>query len=209
MTPEELMSLPEADEMQAITNYNENPWGKKSGTAMERYYQRLVDSEHSTTTNKPGDWSSESGDNETNSVFGTEQNENQNVARLFDSPFMSHTDRGIFQPDRATDFSDVFDSNPDPATMSDEEIRAQKEQEAHMDAFKQLWNIDQPAASSFTSSPGSGGTFPSAQPGLAAPNPSPSVSSAQQNPSSSQDTLSIQRSLLMQQPNFNVPQRRF
>lgn len=217
MSPEELMSETENDDMLGTKDYDKTPEEKKPKTAMERYFQHLVDSDRASATNKLNDWTSETWDKETNSLFGTDQSEkrNEDAAHPFEMPSSARPDPGIFQSARPNTFSDVFDLNTDSTAPSDEAIRAQQEQQAHMEAFKQMWNIDQPAPSSLPSSPVSSGvaygagSIASVQPTTGAGSPAASAPSVQQNSSSTKNTLSSERSMLMMHPDFAAPQRRF
>lgn len=210
MTPEELMSDTEADKILGLKDDQKDRQDKEPTTAMERYYQHLYESDRPAAANQFSDSDSGLGDKQTNSLFSVGQMDGpaHGLDSPFESPFNSRPDPGIFQPARATAFSDVFDLNTDTTTPSEETIREKKEAEAHMDAFKEMWGISQPSSSSFASS--SSSSFSAAiQPVFGTASPSASSSTGPQNSSSSQDTLSSDRSMLMQHPTFNVPQRRF
>lgn len=217
MTPEELMSETDADKMLGIKDYKESGEPKKPTSALERYYQHLLDADHTSTTNKTKnsrDWVSESWDNETNSTAGAGEKANDYYApHFFDNPFNQRSDQGSQRP-RPDAFSDVFDLNTDTTTRSDNVDREKKELEAHMEAFKQLWDIDQPAplalpSHSASSSAGSGGALATAQPTLGTASLPTSGASAQPP----QNTLTTERnsgtSMLMMHPSFTAPQRRF
>lgn len=216
MTPEELMSDSTADEMLGIKDYDKDESDKKSsGTALERYYQHLLDSDHSaaTITNKFRDWVSDSPDKDTNSIAGLDQNQNDYSQRPFDASFNLRPGQGFFQPNRADSFADTFSFNTQNTTQSEDAILAQKEQQEHLDAFKQIWNIDQPAASPLASSPAPispapvADSFTSVQPLFGAAAPSLNTPTSQQSSSSSQQTMSPQhdRNMLMAHPDFTVP----
>lgn len=210
MTPEELMSDTEADKILGLKDYQKDREEREPTTAMERYYQHLYESDHSAATNQFSDSDSGPGDKQTNSLFSVDQMDGpaRGLDSPFESPFTARPDPGMFQSAQPTTFSDVFDLNTDTSTPSEETIREKKEAEAHIDAFKEMWGISQPSSSSIASSSSSSASA-AVQPMFGTANPSASSSIAPQNSSSSQDTLSSDRSMLMQHPTFNVPQRRF
>jgi hypothetical protein len=180
---------------------------------MERYYEHLFASDRSTTTtNKFKDWTFESSDKETNSFFGGTKNDGDVNVSPFDGLFNSRSTLEVFEPDRAATFSDVFDSNPRATTTpNDETMRAREEEKAHMDAFKQMWDIDQPVSSSLAPAPVSSdsapgeGSFTGIQPVLGAASPSLSASAEPETSSSPQSPLASERanSMLMHPPQFN------
>jgi hypothetical protein len=103
-------------------------------------------------------------------------------------PFNTISGSGVFQPARADNFPDVFSSGSDVSQPSPEAVRLQEEQKAHMDSFKQLWDIDQ--------SPAAVVSAPSA-----APNVSSSVFGLSQNPQPALNPLISQSSALSGRPN--------
>lgn len=207
MTPEELISEKGADELLGIKDYDKNGDEKKpAGTALERYYQHLLDSDHptTTTTNKLRDWASDSDspDKDTNSIVRLDQHESDYSQLPFEGTFNSRSDPGIFQPHRAESFADTFNGNTESSAQREEReeaLRVEKEQKAQIEAFKQIWNLDQPAPVPVASSPTPISTAPAAdpfnavQPVLGAATPSLSASSPQQSSSSSQQTLPSER----------------
>jgi hypothetical protein len=130
MTPEEMMG----------TDIEVDPGKDADGqklTVMERYYQRLYDADHKGVTNDIGKIDVPSWNRATNafSVEGSSY-----------SPFSIAPDSDIFQTTRASVFAPTFDTGSGAAMPTPEEVRQQAEQKAHMDSFKQLWDIDQPKA---------------------------------------------------------------
>jgi hypothetical protein len=145
----------------------ENGLDKKS-TAMERYYQGLYDSDHSAMTNQFNKLNSDRFGGATNSLGGEQRNPDGGV--FADSPFNTTADPGIFQTVRRGDSSNPFDSDTSSALPTPEAVRLQAEQKAHMDAFRQLMNIDQPSVAPVSSpasaSVDSGPLFGLSSPGI-------------------------------------------
>jgi hypothetical protein len=157
--------------------------GNRPTTAMQRYYQRLYDSDQSMATNQLNKLDSNDRNATTNSDVSALQNAAGN-AGFISSPFNAVSDTDAFRSAQPTVFSDIFGSDTDNNnTPSPENVRLKAEQKSHMDDFKELWNIDQPSAPPVTASTptpvssGSGSIFGSPQggqsfiPGL--PNSSP------------------------------------
>jgi hypothetical protein len=139
MTPDDMVGEAESDLSGGFDKDKDGP-DKKATSAMERYYQHLYDSDHAAATNQGVKLDSDSWSKTTNSVVG-------DSARSSDGMFSTTSDSGFFQSSpRATTFSDVFGSSGDAAPSSAETIRLQQAQKEHMESFKQLWDIDQPAA---------------------------------------------------------------
>ena len=182
MTPEELISGEKPEETLGIKQYDKDGNEKESMTAMERYYQRLIEPNRKTATNHV-DRNADSWSTATNTTAGEEQNVDD--ASPFESPFKSSLARQAFQPVRPNSFSDVFGNGPDSTTPDAESIREAQVQSNHMDSFRQLWDIDQPsaAAAASVSSSGSSGftssSFPSMQPVLGTISRSMGVAPAQ------------------------------
>jgi hypothetical protein len=109
-------------------------------TAMERYYHRLEQSGKTSATNEFSRLNPDGMSAPTN-YFG-------NAARSPDSgmfgqtPFDSKPDADVFQPITSGDSANVFGSST-MAAQTPEEVRLQAEQKAHLESFKQLWDIDQ------------------------------------------------------------------
>lgn len=175
MTPEELISGEKPADTLDIKQ-------KGPMTAMERYYQHLVEPSRNTVTNK-FDKDADSWSATTNMTTAGEQSTDN--AYQFDSSYKSSLAREAFQPMRPNSFSDVFGTGPDSTTSDPESIREAQVQSNHMDSFKQLWDIDQPSAPAAASVSGSGSSgfrsssFPSMQPVLGTVSPSMGGASAQ------------------------------
>jgi hypothetical protein len=187
----------------------------KPTTAMERYYQHLYDLDRASSTNQLGALKPDRGSWVTNSNSSW-SDPRKGDSDFGSSPFNTSSDPGIFQPAKANDFSSVFGSDKDAMLPSPEEVRAQAEQKAHMDSFKELWNMNPPpvaaapapapAAASLTPSLNAAPT--AMQPALNALNPPPSsgfASPAQPNP----PTVTSMRNAGPPHSNFAPPQNPF
>lgn len=142
MTPEDMAG---SAAEKSLNGYEKDGEEKKSVTVMQRYYQHLYDSDRQAATNQVGRIDADSWTRMTNSVGG-------DGMRSVDSPFNTTPDSGIFQPARANSFSSLFGSDNSATGQSQEDVRLQAEQQAHIENFKQLWNIDQPAATPVSAS---------------------------------------------------------
>ena len=208
MTPEDMMA-PDAETDLSNSPGEKDGVDKKPTTAMQRYYQHLFDSDRQTATKQvgkadPGSWA-------TNSA--TVDN-----SRSSDSPFNTSPDPGIFQPARADSFSGLFGSDADTTQQpSPEAVRLQEEQKAHMDSFKQLWDIDQPtaaAASATTPAPIVSaplfGASQSAAPAFDAfSSPAPALSGRPNNDATAAPTMTSTRNIRPPHSDFTPPQRAF
>jgi hypothetical protein len=132
---------------------NDDNDSKKGLTAMERFYQRLYDSDSVALTNKFNKPDSDRLGGRTN-LLGRGELPNVDGGAFKDSPFNSDSDPSIFQSVRRSSFSNPFGSDGNTPLLTPEQVRLQAEQKAHMESYKQIWNIDQPATAS-VSSPGS------------------------------------------------------
>lgn len=213
MTPEELLSGENSEEMLGIKQYDKDGSEKHPTTVMERYYERLIEPNRNMVTNQ-FDKDSDSWSTATNTIVDGEQN--RNSEHPFESPFNSGPEREVFQPLRPNSLSDVFGTSPDSTASDAETIKAEKEQKAHMESFKQLWEIDQPsapAAASISGSSSSGSeasSFPSMQPVLGTVSSSVSSSSAQASGTSTQQAPApLHAPPPPPRPNFTLPQRPF
>lgn len=131
MTPDEMMG----------TDVQVDP-GKEDGqnlTVMERYYQRLYDADHPSATNNVSKMDVPSWNRSTN-AFSVDGGNSS-------SSYYSGMDPGsAFQPTKPNVFTPVFgstDSSSGVGMPTPEEVRMQEQQRAHMESFKQLWDIDQ------------------------------------------------------------------
>jgi hypothetical protein len=141
MTPDDVVGQAESDLSGGILGKDKDGSDKKASTAMERYFQRLYDSDRQTATNQVGKLdSSDSWTGPTNSVVGNNPGSSDGGA------FGATPDYGIFRPARENTVSDIFGTSRDAGQPSPETVRLQEAQKEHMESFKQLWNIDQPAA---------------------------------------------------------------
>jgi hypothetical protein len=138
MTPEDYASDGKKDGMK------DDGSDKNSATLMERYYQRLNDSDQLAGTNQSS-INKLAGDR-----FGGQTNllggDMRPAGGAFgDSPFSESPSAGIFQQMRRTDISNPFGSDNSTAMRTPEEVRLEAQQKAHMEAFREILNIDQPA----------------------------------------------------------------
>jgi hypothetical protein len=144
MTPEDYAS-PNGDKDSDVNGLEKDGDNKKPPmTAMQRYYQGLSEADHAASTNQFGKLDAEHSFGRTNHL--AEGLPNADRGSFPNSPFNMTPEVGVFDPVRQHDFADVFGSDNSPALRTPESIRAEAEQKAHMDTFKELWNIDQPAA---------------------------------------------------------------
>jgi hypothetical protein len=149
-TPEDI-SGENSEKDISITGEDKSENGNRPTTAMQRYYQHLYDSDHAMATNQFGRLDSSDQNAGTNSVISAFQNPAGN-ASFISSPFNAVSDSDSFQSARPTVFSDIFGSDTGNNTPSPESVRLKAEQKSHMDDFKELWNIDQPAAAPVSAS---------------------------------------------------------
>ena len=142
-------------------------------TAMERFYHRLEQSVKPATTNEFSDMNPDRSSSATN-YFGAAV-KNTDPGMFGQTPFDSTPQAGVFQSITAGNSGSVFDSSSSTMVQSPEEIRMQATQKAHMENFKQLWDIDQAisAATPVVSQPSgpvdSAPLFGTSTPGLATP----------------------------------------
>jgi hypothetical protein len=206
MTPEEYASPDGKD------GSDDKDGNKKSTTAMERYFQRMNNSEQAGLTNS---FNSARLNGRTNLMEGGEVRQpDQGV--FAEVPFNPAPGVQVFQPARRNDFADVFGSDTQGTLRTPETIQAEAEQKAHMESFKQIWNIDQPPAAalpvvSTVSAPtDSGPLFGFSTPGIQAStpeNPFNHASSSQQP--APQPTVITPRMSRPPHSDFAAPQRPF
>jgi hypothetical protein len=143
MTPEEFSGQTPEKDISIVGETEAN--GNRPITAMQRYYQRLYDSDHSIATNQFSKSDAAGWNTATNSVGPGFQNNGGST--FVTSSFNPIRDAEVFRATRPTVFSDIFgSSDTDSGTPSPESVRLKAQQKEHMDNFKELWNIDQPAA---------------------------------------------------------------
>src|SRR6185437_12856542 len=122
----------------------------KTTSAMERYYQHLVDLDQASATNQLGNMRPDRDSWTTNSSPWVDPGKGD--SGFASSPFDTAPDSGIFQS-KASAFASVFGSDNDSGLPSPEQVRAQAEQKAHMDSFKELWNMTPAPAAAPVSTP--------------------------------------------------------
>jgi hypothetical protein len=202
----------------------DNGLDKKSTTVMERYYQHLYDSDHSAVTNQFNKLNfnklnSDQFGGRTNLASGELRNpdgRNPDGGSFVDSPFNAAADAGVFQSVRRIDSSpSPFGSDPSSALRTPEEVRLQAEQKAHMDSFRQLWNIDQPSiapvSSPVSTAVDSGPLFGFSSPGMQSANSGDSSDSVFSSMRSQTPTPAATPSRISRPPHadFAAPQRPF
>jgi hypothetical protein len=193
---------------------DDNGLGKKS-TVMERYYQHLSDADHQGATNQFGNLDAHRSAGRSNLLSG-ELRESGDTG-FHDSPFSAGIAPGVFQNVNRVEPSNPFGSDNIGALRTPEEVRLETEQKAHMDSFRQLWNIDQqpsapvvvaPAASAVDSGP----LFGLSSPGIQSARPT-SFSDAGSSSQNSQPIAPRDPSARYSKPpphaDFAAPQRPF
>jgi hypothetical protein len=119
---------------------------------MQRYYQHLYDSDQAMATNQFGRLDPNDRNASTNTIGSAFQNPTGNSG-FASTPFNAFQENESFRSARPSVFSDIFGSDADNNnTPNPESARLKAEQKAHMDDFKELWNIDQPAAAPVSAS---------------------------------------------------------
>jgi hypothetical protein len=158
MTPEDFSGESSAKDI-SNTGDDKDAHGNRPTSAMERYYQHLYDSERATATNQFNKVDKDRWNAGTNSAGPGLQN--SSGAGFVTSPFNTVPDAEVFRSARPNVFSDIFGSDTDTGTPSPESVRLKAEQKAHMDDFKELWNIGQPPAAPVSASvPSPSGSSP-------------------------------------------------
>ena len=188
--------------------------GKKTGTAMERYFQHLNDSDQVAMTNQFNKPDSDRLTGQTNLLGGIQRPDGGTFGN---SPFDTIPDSGVFDSVRRDGFASVFNSSDRASTMpTPEDVRRQAEQKAHMESFKQIWNIDQPAAApvapaSVSTPVDSGPLFGLSPSGgqSASPSGSFAVNPSSQPATPAPSPVTTQRAIRPPRPDFNVPTRPF
>ncbi len=139
MTPEEYAS---PDGKNGLESKDDN---KQPTTAMERYYQRMNESDHVAVTNGFNRLEATRWNSRNNFTDADVRLPDQGV--FAEVPFNGAPETQVFQSLKRGGFAaEVFGSDTRETLRSPESIRIEAEQKAHMDSFKQLWNIDQPPA---------------------------------------------------------------
>ncbi len=137
MTPEDYATT---DPKTGKNYFGSNSDKEDNMTAMERYYHRLEQSSKSSYTNEFSQFNQDRLSAPTNYVDTPGRNTDQGL--FGQTPFDARPQADVFQPLTSEKNLAVFGGDAATA-QTPEEIRAQQEQKAHMDTFKQLWNIDQ------------------------------------------------------------------
>jgi len=109
-------------------------------TAMERYYHHLEQSSKPSFTNEFSRFNEDHLSAATNYLNNAGAGTDSGMFGR--TPFDTRPQADVFQPITTGNSGAVFGGDATTA-LSPEEVRAQQEQKAHMDSFKQLWNIDQ------------------------------------------------------------------
>jgi hypothetical protein len=180
---------------------------------MQRYYQRLYDSDRAVATNQFSKAGPEGWTARTNSAAPALPNDDG--TGFVTSPFNAVRDTQVFRSARPNVFSDIFGSDTDSSSLSPESVRLKAEQKAHMDDFKELWNIDQPPATpvsaSTASSSGSGPVFgtPQGSPSTFTAVALPENGSLQARPTAVQPSMNAGRVAAPPRADFAPPQRPF
>lgn len=136
MTAEEMMGTDSQKDDSLGGKYEKDGQEKKNTTAMERYYQRLSDTDQQQATNSPANKFDPDTWTKANIPFpaGGVQPANGSL-----NP---SAELGVFQPTRTAMFPDVFARDQNATALTPAEVQLKADQEAHMESFKQLWDID-------------------------------------------------------------------
>jgi hypothetical protein len=211
MTPEDFASSDEKKD-----GVEKDRFEKKSSTAMERYYQRLNDAEQAAATNQLNKLNSDRLNGQTNLLGGNLRPVDGGT--FGDSPFSMAPDSGAFDSVRRIGSAGTFGSSDTATAMpTPEDVRLQAEQKAHMESFKQIWNIDQPAAApapvatSVSAPVDSGPLFGMSSSGGQSASPFSSLNgnAASQSFTPVQSPATPQRSARPPRADFATPQRPF
>jgi hypothetical protein len=162
-------------------------------TAMERFYHRLEESGKSSTTNDFSRLLPDRGRSMGATNYLGSALPNTDAGPFGATPFNAAQQAGIFQPITSGNSGNAFGNDNGVPMQTPEEARQQAEQKAHMENFKQLWNIDQassaltpaaaPASAPIDSAPLFGASTPGMAPGFKAGlAPDPSSGSSAKTP---------------------------
>jgi hypothetical protein len=151
MTPDDYASTDSKNEKDPLKSGSGN---EKNLTAMERFYQRLTDSEKAAATNRLSRLNNDRTGQSDNSP--ADDSRNNDSSPFAAGPFNSNPDSGVFQSIPRNVFGSAFGDDSSVKTPTPEEVRMQAEQKARMDTYKQLWDINQtPATTPTVSTPAS------------------------------------------------------
>jgi hypothetical protein len=163
-------------------------------TAMERFYHRLEQSTKPSTKNDFSQMNPDRSSAATN--FFDSPGKTASSGMFGQTPFDSAPQAGVFQSISAGDSAGVFGNNNNMPMQSPEDARIQAAQKAHMENFKQLWDINQassaatpvsaPSSAPVDSSP----LFGASTPGLPTPF-KPILPTASFSPGASKPTTPI------------------
>jgi hypothetical protein len=182
---------------------------------MERYYQRLNESEQAAATNQFNKLNFDRLNGQTNLLGASLRPVDGGT---FDSPFNMTPDSGVFDSVRRERITSVFGSSDNTLAMpTPDDVRMQAEQKARLETMRQIWNIDQPAAAptmpvSASAPVDSGPLFGLSSPGVQSASPfSPSVGNASSSQSLTpvQSPVTTQRAMRPPRADFAAPQRPF
>jgi len=216
MTPEDFASPDGKND-----SIEKNGFEKKSGNAIERYYQRLNDSEQAAATNQFSKLDSDRLTGRTNLLGGGLRPADSGT--FGDSPFDTAPAAGVFDSVHHTGFAGVFGSSDNTTAMpTPDDLHLQAEQKAHIENFKQIWNIDQPVAAPAAPAPvsasvsapiDSGPLFGLSSSGVQTANPVGSLaggpSSSSQPVTPAPSPVTTQRAIRPPRADFASPQRPF
>jgi hypothetical protein len=190
---------------------------KKSGSVIERYFQRLNDSGQAAMTNQFNALDSDRLKGQTNLLGGNLRPVEGGT--FGDSPFDTTPNPGVFDSVRRTGFAGVFGSAGSSAALpTPEDVRLQAEQKAHIESYKKIWDIDQPAPApvapaSASASVDSGPLFGMAPSGIQSASPvsafAGSSSSSSQPVTPAPSPVTTQRAMRPPRSDFSTPQRPF
>jgi hypothetical protein len=210
MTPEDYASPTGKEEKDPTKPESEE---EKNMTSMERFFQRMDNSQKVAVTNQSGKMNGDRLAGTGNSL----NNPSRNTDNMFgQSPFAASPQAGVFQPLQNNDLRSVFDSDNGVKTPSPEEVRMQAEQKAHLEAYKQIWNIDQspattplttPAPGPIDSAPLFGVSAPAMSSPFNAANPASPINSSTPQPTAR--PVIVPRVTAPPHSDFAAPQRPF
>ena len=213
MTPDDYASSPDAKDAKDPSKPASDD--DKNMTAMERFYQRLNDSEKAATTNQLRKLKNDRGSDSGNALDDAQRN--NDTGPFSASPFSSNPDSGVFQSIPRNVFGSAFGQDNTVRTLTPEEVRSQTEQKARIDSYRQLWVNQAPTTMPVVSTPASGPIDSAPLFGVATPAASstfnamsqelPKVSSTRQQ--TTQPAVVVPRESAPPHSDFAAPQRPF
>ena len=213
MTPDDYASTDAKDSTDPSKSASDDD---KHMTAMERFYQRLNDSEKTAATNRLGKLKNDQTGEPGNALDDAQRN--GDTGPFATDPFSSNPGSGVFQSIPQNVFGSAFGSDNTVRTPTPEEVRAQTEQKARMDTYRQLWVNQTPTTTPVVSAPAAGPIDSAPLFGAATPTASsstfnpvsqmvPTVSSARQQ--TTQPAVVVPRVSAPPHSDFAAPQRPF